>query len=114
MGHDLWVPLARERTFNTLARGSIRRIQHDEARWGPARRCSGEPAQRTPVAEITDLVGLSTWPAGTRMIVRASGKQQEPTFPVSLVLIQVPGVPARILMTAPGSLVEHLRWRATP
>ena len=48
------------------------------------------------------------------MIVRASGKQQEPTFPVSLVLMQVPGVPARILMTAQGAFVEHLRWRATP
>ena len=45
-------------------------IQRDETRWQPARRRTGDTAQRSHVAEITDLVDLSAWPAGTRMIVR--------------------------------------------
>ena len=48
----------------------ISRIQHDNSRWQPARRRSGDTAQRSHVAEITDLVDLSNWPAGTRLIVR--------------------------------------------
>ena len=41
-----------------------------DKRWQPARRRTGDPAQRSEVAEITDLVDLSGWPEGTRMIVR--------------------------------------------
>jgi hypothetical protein len=41
-----------------------------DRRWQPARRRTGDPAQRSQVAEITDLVDLSDWPEGTRMIVR--------------------------------------------
>ena len=48
----------------------ISRIQHDHDRWRPARRRSGDTAQRSHVAEITDLVDLTAWPAGTRLIVR--------------------------------------------
>jgi hypothetical protein len=36
----------------------------------PARRRTGDTAKRSHVAEITDLVDLSGWPEGTRMIVR--------------------------------------------
>jgi len=42
----------------------------DDHRWQPAQRCSGDPAVRSDVAEITDLCDLSDWPSGTRMIVR--------------------------------------------
>ena len=57
------------RTNASIHQG-ISRIQHDESRWLPARRRTGDPAQRSHVAEITDLVDLSRWPAGTRLIVR--------------------------------------------
>ena len=42
----------------------------DQHRWQPAIRATGEAGQRSQVAEITDLVDLSEWPAGTRLIVR--------------------------------------------
>jgi len=48
----------------------ISRIAHDDKRWQLARRCSGDTAQRSHVAEITDLVDLTAWPPGTRLIVR--------------------------------------------
>ena len=55
---------------NASIHKGISRIRHDESRWLPARRRTGDSAQRSHVAEITDLVDLSRWPAGTRMIVR--------------------------------------------
>lgn len=55
---------------NASIHNGISRIQHDETRWQPARRRSGDSALRSHVAEITDLVDLTAWPAGTRMIVR--------------------------------------------
>ena len=55
---------------NASIHNGISRIQHDESRWLPARRRSGDNAQRSHVAEITNLVDLSKWPAGTRLIVR--------------------------------------------
>ena len=55
---------------NASIHNGISRIQHDETRWQPARRRTGDNAQRSHVAEITDQVDLSAWPAGTRMIVR--------------------------------------------
>ena len=58
-----------EAAFASIHKG-ISRIQHDESRWLPARRRTGDPAQRSHVVEITDLVDLSRWPAGTRLIVR--------------------------------------------
>jgi len=45
-------------------------------RWAPARRQDGQPRDRAGVAELTDLVDLSDWPAGTRLIVR-----REPLHP---------------------------------
>ena len=57
---------------NASIHAAISRIHvHDpDRRWQPARRRTGDPAVRSHVAEITDLVDLSAWPAGTRMIVR--------------------------------------------
>ena len=55
---------------NARIHKGISRIQHDSARWQPARRRTGDPAERSHVAEITDLVDLSAWPTGTRLIVR--------------------------------------------
>ena len=55
---------------NASIHKGISRIQHDNKRWQPARRRSGDNAQRSDVAEITDLVDLSSWPEGTRLIVR--------------------------------------------
>ncbi len=67
---------ARNIGFAVVARSNanihkgVSRIQHDDSRWLLARRRSGDSAQRSHVAEITDLVDLSGWPAGTRLIVR--------------------------------------------
>ena len=55
---------------NASIHNGISRIQHDNKRWQPARRRNGDNAQRSHVAEITDLVDLSDWPPGTRLIVR--------------------------------------------
>lgn len=57
---------------NASIHAAISRIHaHDpDRRWQPARRRSGDPAQRSQVAEVTDLVDLSEWPTGTRLIVR--------------------------------------------
>jgi len=46
------------------------------SRWEPARRQDGELRDGAQVAELTDLVDLSGWPAGTRLIVR-----REPLHP---------------------------------
>ena len=45
-------------------------------RWQPALRQDGEERPGAAVAELTDLVDLSDWPAGTRLIVR-----REPLHP---------------------------------
>jgi hypothetical protein len=57
---------------NASIHAAISRIHATDAeqRWQPARRRSGDPAERSEVAEITDLLDLTDWPAGTRMIVR--------------------------------------------
>jgi DDE family transposase len=47
-----------------------------EHRWAPAVRQNGEVRDRAQVAELTDLVDLSDWPDGTRLIVR-----REPLHP---------------------------------
>jgi hypothetical protein len=46
------------------------------ARWAPARRQDGAVRDGASVAELTDLVDLSDWPDGTRLIVR-----REPLHP---------------------------------
>jgi hypothetical protein len=45
-------------------------------RWAPARRQNGQVRDGAQVAELTDLVDLSEWPEGTRLIVR-----REPLHP---------------------------------
>lgn len=57
------------RTNANIHKG-ISRIQHDDRRWQDARRRTGDTAQRSHVAEVTDLVDLTAWPEGTRLIVR--------------------------------------------
>jgi len=39
-------------------------------RWLPAIEADGEPRDGAEVADLTDFVNLSTWPTGTRLIVR--------------------------------------------
>ena len=46
------------------------------SRWAPARRQDGEVRDGAQAAELTDLVDLSNWPDGTRLIVR-----REPLHP---------------------------------
>ena len=56
---------------NSSIHAAISRIQRvDDPCWQPARRRTGDSAQRSHVAEITDLVDLTGWPTGTRLIVR--------------------------------------------
>jgi len=68
--------------FSVVARSTaqvqaaISRAADDEGRWRPALTQGGEDRRGTAVAELTDLVELSAWPAGTRLIVR-----REPLHP---------------------------------
>jgi hypothetical protein len=55
---------------------AIYRVACDDARWQPARRANGETRTDAAVAEFTDLVDLSSWPEGTRLIIR-----REPRHP---------------------------------
>ena len=56
---------------NAQVHTAIGRIDlKDQDRWQPAIRAKGDLGERSQVAEITDLVDLSQWPAGTRLIVR--------------------------------------------
>ena len=64
---------------NTQIHTAISRIDPTgtrTGRWTKAIRASGDIAKRSEVAEITDLVDLSDWPTGTRLIVR-----REPLHP---------------------------------
>jgi len=55
---------------------AISAIAEDEQRWRPALRQDGRHRQGAAVAEVTDLVDLSAWPPGTRLIIR-----REPLHP---------------------------------
>ena len=61
---------------NDTIHGAIHKIRFDDNRWQPAITQSGEPRRGAAVADITDLVDLTDWPAGTRLIVR-----REPRHP---------------------------------
>jgi hypothetical protein len=61
---------------NAQIHAAISRIRLDPDRWTRAVHQDGTPRQGAMVAEITDLLDLSDWPAGTRMIVR-----REPLHP---------------------------------
>lgn len=61
---------------NASIHAAISRIAWDDDAWLPARRQDGDHRPGAAVAELTDLVELSQWPAGTRLIVR-----REPLHP---------------------------------
>jgi hypothetical protein len=79
-----FVHKARERNigFAVVARvnaqihAAISRIRLDPSRWSRAVHQDGTPRPGAMVAEITDLLDLSDWPTGSRMIVR-----REPLHP---------------------------------
>jgi Transposase DDE domain group 1 len=49
---------------------AIGKIRGNDRRWKRATRATGDSAVRSYVAEFTDLVDLSDWPTGTRLIIR--------------------------------------------
>ena len=55
---------------------AISRVAYDSDAWQPAVRQDGEVRKGAAVVEVTDLVDLSDWPAGTRLIIR-----REPLHP---------------------------------
>ncbi len=59
-----------------IAASISRTFTETVSRWAPARRQDGEVRDGAQVAELTDLVDLSDWPEGTRLIVR-----REPLHP---------------------------------
>src|SRR5204863_8073049 len=61
---------------NASIHAAISRVRFDEDRWQPAVRQDGEERPGAAVTEVTDLVDLSGWPSGTRLIVR-----REPLHP---------------------------------
>jgi hypothetical protein len=61
---------------NTSIHTAISRIAVDDTAWQPALRQNGEDRRGAAVAELTELVDLSEWPQGTRLIVR-----REPLHP---------------------------------
>jgi hypothetical protein len=78
----VWQARARNVGFAVVARSNasihaaISRIAWDDDRWQPALRQDGDERPGAAVAELTDLVDLSDWPEGTRLIVR-----REPLHP---------------------------------
>ena len=61
---------------NAQVQAAISEIADDPRRWRRARRQDGRPRKGAQVADVTDLVELSAWPPGTRLIVR-----REPLHP---------------------------------
>ncbi|HEY1738002.1 MAG TPA: IS1380 family transposase [Acidimicrobiia bacterium] len=61
---------------NTNIHKAISHVRFDESCWQAATRPNGEARTDAKVCEITDLVDLSRWPSGTRLIVR-----REPLHP---------------------------------
>lgn len=61
---------------NAQIHGAIANLAVDDARWQPAVRADGAARTDAFVCEITDLVDLTSWPSGTRLIVR-----REPRHP---------------------------------
>ncbi len=78
----VWGCRARNIGFAVVARANgqihaaISKVEYDGERWQPALRQDGEKRPGAAVAEVTDLVDLSDWPDGTRLIVR-----REPLHP---------------------------------
>ncbi len=61
---------------NASIHAAISRIAFDEDHWQPALRQDGEERPGAAVAEVSELIDLSGWPSGTRLIVR-----REPLHP---------------------------------
>jgi hypothetical protein len=61
---------------NASIHAAISRFAVNDDAWQPALRQDGEERPGAAVAELTDLVDLAGWPAGTRLIVR-----REPLHP---------------------------------
>ncbi len=61
---------------NNKVHAAISRVLADGARWSPALDQQGDEREGAAVAELTDLVDLSDWPEGTRLIAR-----REPLHP---------------------------------
>ena len=61
---------------NEQVHAAISKVLADEGRWSPARHQDGSVREGAAVAELTDLLDLSAWPPGTRLIVR-----REPLHP---------------------------------
>jgi len=55
---------------------AISKVHTDDGRWQPALRQNGDDRRGAAVCELTDLIDLSDWPPGTRLIVR-----REPLHP---------------------------------
>jgi hypothetical protein len=78
----VWHCRARNVGFAVVARSNasihtaISRVAWDDDAWQPAIRSDGDERPGAAVAELTDLVDLSDWPDGTRLIVR-----REPLHP---------------------------------
>jgi len=72
---------------NQAIHAAISRIAGDDDVWAPALRQDGDERPGAAVAELTDLVDLSNWPPGTRLIMRREplhpGAQQS-LFPSTL------------------------------
>lgn len=72
---------------NPAIHAAISRVASDDAAWQPAVRQDGDERPGAAVTELTGLVDLSDWPAGTRLIVRREplhpGAQQS-LFPSTL------------------------------
>ena len=61
---------------NTRIHAAISKVHLDDDRWQPALTQAGDERPGAHVCEVTDLVDLSGWPDGTRLIVR-----REPLHP---------------------------------
>ena len=61
---------------NASVHAALSRVVGDETCWLPALRQNGDPRRGAAVAELTHLIDLSSWPSGTRLIVR-----REPLHP---------------------------------
>ena len=78
----VWHARARNIGFAVVARANasihaaISRVRVDGETWQPALRQDGDEHPGAAVAELTDLIDLSAWPEGTRLIVR-----REPLHP---------------------------------
>ena len=61
---------------NPQVQAAISRAAEDADRWAPSLTQGGDERDGAAVAELTDLIDLSAWPDGTRLIVR-----REPLHP---------------------------------